>query len=67
MNQNVNDRAVLDGGVTSNGDLPKGGGNGRSSRIDLDKSNVGVTPAMQPELVTGGIQGLIVRTCGWVR
>jgi len=67
MNQNVNDRAVLDGGVTSNGDLPKGGGEGLLSWIDVDKSNVGPSPAVQPELVTGGIQSLIVRTCGWVR
>ena len=57
----------MDSSVTSNDDLLKGGSDGLFPWMDLNKSNVGMSLAEQPELESGADRGLIVSICGWVR
>ena len=67
MNHDMNNRKAMNSSVTSNDDLLNGGNDGQPSWMDVNKSNVGVSPAVQPELVIGGIQGMIVSIYGWIR
>ena len=49
----MNNRKAMDSSVTSNDDLLKGGSDGQPSWMDVNKSNVGMSLAEQPELESG--------------
>ena len=67
MNHDLNNREAMDSSVTSNDDLLKGGSDGQPSWMDVNKSNVGMSLAEQPELESGADRGLIVSIWGYVR
>ena len=67
MNHDLNNREAMDSSVTSNDDLPKSRSDGQPPWMGLDKSNVGMSLAEQPELGTGADRRLIVSIWGYVR